>query len=80
MRIARGTVLTLLSMVLATGCTTYYRVTDPASRHVYYTDEIKRRERGTIQFRDAKSGADVTLQASEVLEVSSDEFRTNTAK
>jgi uncharacterized protein YceK len=81
MRTARVTTLMLLlAMVLATaGCTTYYRVTDPASGRMYYTDEIKRNQQGTVQFRDAKSGADVTLPTSEVLEISSD-FKKNTAK
>ncbi|HYS15490.1 MAG TPA: hypothetical protein VET45_01080 [Candidatus Binatia bacterium] len=82
MRPARLTALTtLLAMVLATaGCATYYRVTDPASGRAYYTEEIKRSQQGTVQFKDVKSGADVTLQASEVLEISSDEFKKNTAK
>ena len=82
MRTARVTTLMLLlAMVLATaGCTTYYRVTDPASGRMYYTDEIKRNQQGTVQFRDVKSGADVTLPTSEVLEISSDDFKKNTAK
>ena len=81
MRMARFTGVTLLAVVLATtGCTTYYRVTDPASGRMYYTDEIKRSSQGTVQFRDAKSGADVTLQTSEVLEISSDDFKKNTAR
>jgi hypothetical protein len=33
-----------------------------------------------VQFKDAKSGADVTLPTSEVLEISSDDYKKNTAK
>jgi len=70
----------LLAIVLVSaGCGTYYRVTDPASGRMYYTDDIKR-SGSAVMFRDAKSGADVTLQASEVKEISSEDFKKNTAK
>jgi hypothetical protein len=80
-RVARGAGLTVLTVALATaGCITgYYRVTDPSSGRVYYTTEISRRDPG-IRFRDAKSGADVTLASSEVLEISINDFKQNTAK
>jgi len=81
MRTIRLTGAALLALVLATaGCTTYYRVTDPASGRTYYTDDVKRNAQGTVQFTDAKSGADVTLPTSEVLEISSDDYKKNTAK
>ena len=77
MRSARFTGLTVLATA---GCITdHFRVTDPASGRVYYTTEISRRDPG-IRFRDARSGADVTLGSSEVLEISADDFRKNTAK
>lgn len=81
MRTAWITGLTLLAVALATaGCTTtYYRVTDPLSGRIYYTDDISRRDPG-IRFRDAKSGADVSLSSSEVLAISADDFTKNTAK
>jgi hypothetical protein len=81
MRVVRGTGLTLLTVVLATaGCATgYFRVTDPLSGRIYYTDTISRRDPG-IRFRDAKSGADVTLSSSEVQEISADDFKQSTAK
>jgi hypothetical protein len=81
MRTARLTGLMALALVLATaGCGTYYRVTDPSSGRVYYTDGVNRNAAGTVQFKDAKTGADVTLPTSEVLEISSDDFKKNTAK
>lgn len=73
-------VATLMLALAATGCsTTYYRVTDPGTGKTYYTDEIKRNGT-TVQFKDHKSGAAVTLPASEVLEVPKDEYKKNTEK
>jgi len=70
----------LLAIVLVTaGCTTYYRVTDPSSGKIFYTTDVKR-SGSAVMFKDAKSGSDVTLQASEVTEITSDDFNKNTAK
>jgi hypothetical protein len=73
-------IATLVLALAVGGCgSTYYRVTDPSTQRTYYTDEVKR-SGTTVQFKDYKSGAEVTLPASEVLEISSDEFKKNTAK
>lgn len=61
-------------LVLAAGCTHYYRVSDPAGTRLYYTTDIDRTDAGAIKIRDEKSGADVTLQSSEVKEISRDEY------
>ena len=62
-------------MMLALGCTNYYRVTDPASGKAYYTNDIdKAGEAGAVKFKDKASGSVVTLQSSEVKEISSEEF------
>jgi hypothetical protein len=80
MTATRLTVMTALMLGLAAvGCTTYYRVTDPASGRKYYTDEYKRTDAG-IRFKDHISGSEVMLPASEILEVSKDEYKTNTQK
>jgi hypothetical protein len=81
MRAARLTASTaLLAIVLVSaGCTTYYRVTDPGSGRMYYTTDIKRRG-SAVEFTDAKSGSEVTLQGSEIKEISSEDFQKNTAK
>ena len=61
--------------VLASGCTSYYLVTDPASGKAYYTNEIdKAGGAGAVKFKDKASGSVVTLQSSEVKEISSQEF------
>lgn len=65
--------LAVLAAVLLAGCATYYRVTDPGTGRAYYTEKLERKN-GTIMFKDAKTGAEVTMTSSVVLEVSSDEF------
>ena len=60
---------------LLAGCGgNYYRVNDPAGDRQYYTTEIKQTKSGSITFKDEKSGGVVTLQSSEVKQISEDEF------
>lgn len=62
---------------LLTGCGgNYYRVNDPAGDRQYYTSDIDQTKTGAITFKDEKSGSVVTLQSSEVKEISRDEFKT----
>jgi len=68
------TALVVLSGVLATACASYYKVMDPTSGTVYYTEKVDRGSGGAVTFTDAKSGADVTIQNSEVKEISEKEF------
>ena len=61
---------------LLAGCGgNYYKVNDPAGERVYYTTEIEKSRAGAITFKDKKSGSKVTLQSSEVKEISEDEFK-----
>lgn len=53
----------------------YYRVNDPAGTKEYYTSDIDQTKTGAITFTDKKSGSVVTLQSSEVKEISEDEFK-----
>ena len=67
---------TVLTVVLA-GCFGggYYAVRDPGSGTQYYTTDVdKTGNTGAVKFKDAKSGSEVTLQSSEVKEISKDEF------
>ena len=68
---------TLCGMVgLLAGCGgNYYRVNDPGGDRHYYTSEIEQTRTGAITFKDEKSGSVVTLQSSEVKEISKDEFK-----
>jgi len=61
--------------ILLAGCGTYYQVRDPSGDRSYYTTDIDRAiSTGAVKFKDAKSGSVVTLQSSEVKEISKDEY------
>jgi hypothetical protein len=62
--------------LLVGGCTSYYRVSDPAGSKEYYTTDIDKNKGGSISFKDAKSGSVVTLQSSDVKEISEEEYNT----
>ena len=59
------------------GCTTYYRITDPSTEKSYFTTEYDK-DAGAIEFTDAKSGSMVNIQNAEISEITSDEFKSNT--
>ena len=57
------------------GCSSHYRVTDPASGKTYYTTKINDAGRaGAVKIKDEKTGSTVTLQSSEVKEISEEEY------
>jgi len=56
------------------GCASHYRVNDPAGTREYYTTKIDKSVGGSITFKDEKGGGVVTLQSSEVKEISEEEF------
>ena len=66
----------ILCGLMAAGCSThYYRVTDPGSGKTYYTNKFERVwQGGAVNFEDAQSGISVTLQSSEVKELSEGDF------
>jgi len=59
---------------LLAACSHYYRVNDPAGSKIYYTTEVDEGVGGAIKIKDEKTGALVTLQSSEVKEISEQEF------
>ena len=64
-----------LTMLVA-GCTNYYRVTDPTTGKAYYTTKVDDAGKGgAIKIKDEKTGSMVTLQSSEVKEISEDEYK-----
>jgi hypothetical protein len=63
-----------LLILLASGCTSYYRITDQATRRAYFTTGYDRTSSGAVQFYDEKSRADVTLQSSEIVEITKEDF------
>ena len=72
-------VVCLAAIVAATGCTTYYKVTDPSTDKVYYTTEVENKGGGSVQLKDAATGDKVTLQNSHVTKVNKEEYETNRA-
>ncbi|HSB44251.1 MAG TPA: hypothetical protein VLD60_04515 [Nitrospira sp.] len=74
---ANWTLWILCGMImLVAGCGgNYYRVNDPAGTREYYTTEIDKTKAGAITFKDEKSGGVVTLQSSEIKEISEEEFK-----
>lgn len=56
------------------GCSSHYRVSDPAGTKLYYTKSIDRSKSGSIRFKDAGTGSEVTMQSSEVTKISKKEF------
>jgi hypothetical protein len=57
------------ALLFATGCTTYYRITDQPTRRTYYTTDFDRTDSGAVRFYDEKSLSTVTLQSSEIVEI-----------
>ena len=47
----------------------------PTTDKVYYTKEIDKTKTGAITFKDEKSGSTVSLQSSEVKQISKEEFQ-----
>jgi len=71
--------MVFLMVVGITACGTYYHVKDPSSGNTYYTEEIDdMKDSGAVKFKDAKTGSVVTIQSSEVTEISEEEFKENT--
>jgi hypothetical protein len=77
-----GSVVTsLCAVIILAGCSsTYYKVTDPQSGNAYYTENIdKVVGTGAVKVKDARTGSLVTLQSSEVKEISEKEYKAGIA-
>ena len=61
--------------LLVSGCASYYAVTDPVSKKVYYTKDVDDKKSGAVVFKDAQTGHKVTLQNSEVRKINHSEFK-----
>jgi hypothetical protein len=69
-----GVAALFLTLVLITGCTSYYKVSDVATGKVYYTTGVDHKNGGAIAFKDAKTKSNITLQSSEVQQIDKDQF------
>jgi len=65
--------------LLVVGCASYYKVTDPQSGKAYYTQEIESIKGGAVKVNDARTGSIVTLQNSEVKEISEKDYKAGLA-
>ncbi len=72
----------MASMLVFTvsGCASYYRVTDPTSSATYYTKKVDEKISGAVSFTDEKTKTKVTIQSSEIKEISKDEFKASVGK
>jgi hypothetical protein len=62
-------VLTIaLLTVSLTACAHYYKVNDPATGKVFYTEKVERKG-SAVEFKDAQTGGEVTLQNSEITQI-----------
>ena len=66
MRIPKYLMVGLLAAAAA-GCTSYYKVTDPHTGRVYYTEKLKEEQGGAVELKDAHTGVAVTIQNSSVM-------------
>jgi len=77
-KLAKMILLPLAALII--GCAThYYQVTDPATEKDYYTERVERKQ-GSVTFKDANSQRTVTLQASEIIKITKDQFKAETGK
>jgi uncharacterized protein YceK len=72
-------VVSLCAGLLVGGCATYYKVTDPQSGKEYYTKEIHNLSGSAVRVKDAGTGKNVSLQISEVKEISQKEYKAGLA-
>jgi len=57
------------------GCSsTYYLVKDPTDGKEYYTTEVHK-SGGTVSFKDAKTLSQVTIQNSQISEITKDQYQ-----
>jgi hypothetical protein len=76
--IAIGWFVGVLGLVfLVAGCASYYRVTDTQSGNVYYTKKVDtvKGGGGAVKLNDGKTGSVVTIQNSDVKEISKKEYK-----
>lgn len=63
------------SFCVLTGCTSYYKINDPTTNRTYYTNDYDNETGGAVVFTDAATGAKVTVQNSEVIEINAATFK-----
>ena len=77
MTIARVTLALLFVALVASGCTTYYRITDKDTGKSYYTTSYDRQP-NNVRFKDHKTRQDMAFPVVDIREVTKDEYDVNT--
>ncbi len=72
-------IVSLCVGLLVVGCASYYKVMDPQTGKEYYTQELDNVKGGAVKLKDARSGSIVTIQNSEVKEITEDEYKAGLA-
>jgi len=67
-------VLGAVLLFAMTGCTSYYKVTDPTTGRTYYTTEVKTLDGGATRLEDSRSKTEVTIQNSQVEKITKDQY------
>ena len=71
-----GLIFLVALSVAAVGCgSSYYIVNDPFTGKTYYTKDVDRFNSGNVAFKDEKTGKTVSIQNSEVQEVTISEYQ-----
>ena len=73
--VSSGWLVVLVCGALACSSTKYYQVKDPATGTTYYTEKVDKETGGAVKLTDAKTGSTVTIQNSEVTEVSEQTYK-----
>ena len=80
MSVSKAVAVALVALGLAAcGGGSYYKVTDPGNGKDYYTEDVKR-SGPAVMFKDAQTGAETTLQNSQVLEIDKRTFEAAVGK
>jgi hypothetical protein len=75
-----GVPLAIVLCLGLTGCgSTYYLVKDPTNNVEYYTTAVKK-SGSAVEFKDAKTRTNVTLQNSEISEITPDQYKVATGQ
>jgi hypothetical protein len=75
-----GVVLGIALWLGLAGCaSSYYLVKDPSNNAEYYTTSVKK-SGSAVEFKDSKTLTNVTLQNSEISEITEDQYRAATGQ
>ena len=74
--IAFAALLSGCSLPHVLGLGSYYAITEAGSGRVFYSESLRHEKGGVVEFRDARSGAWVSLPGGQVRDISQAEFHT----